>query len=234
MEDKDLKISELVPALQLDGREIIPFAKDDANGSLLVSLLKAFITEGYAKQSAVDGKQNKLTAGYGIEITPDNKIKSTLDISLFKIVDVLPTSDIENKIYLVLDDSSDSEENSYLEYLYVNEKWEMVGKYTATIDLSPYMKSADAEVLYAKKSQIPDVSGFATTSQLNLLIERIALLENIMNTATTKLNTIPAIPANDACAYAMQNGQWSEIAGADESVVTMKSDEDVVAESVNE
>lgn len=225
MEDKDLKISELIPALQLDGREIIPFAKDDANGSILVSILKAFITEGLAKQSVVDGKQNKLTAGYGIEITPDNKIKSTLDVNLFKIVDVLPTSEIENKIYLVLDDSSDSEDNIYLEYLYVNGKWEMIGKYTATIDLSPYMKSADAEQLYARKSQIPDVSSFITDTQFNLLIERVTQLESKMTTATTKLSTIPNIPANDQCAYAIQNGQWSEIAGANESVVTISNDE---------
>lgn len=48
MEDKDLKISELIPTLQLDGNEIIPFAKDNANGSFLVSLLKAFVTEDVA------------------------------------------------------------------------------------------------------------------------------------------------------------------------------------------
>ena len=224
MEDKDLKISELIPAIQLDGREIIPFAKDDANGSLLVSLLKTFIVEGLATQSALDGKQNRLTAGYGIEITPDNKIKSTLDVSLFKIVDVLPTSDIENKIYLVLDDASTSDENSYLEYLYVNGKWELVGKYTATVDLTPYMKSKDADQLYAKKSQIPDVSGFITTTQFNLLLERVAQLEKTISTANTKLATIPEIPVNDQCAYAMQNGQWSEIAGANEAVATITID----------
>lgn len=225
MEDKDLKISELIPAIQLYGDEIIPFAKDDANGSLLVSLLKAFITEGLAKQSSLEGKQNKLTAGYGIEITPDNKIKTTLDVSLFKIVDVLPTTDIENKIYLVKDDSSPSEENGYLEYLYANRKWELIGKYTAKVDLTPYMKSEEAEQLYAKKSQIPDVSGFITTSQYNLLIERISLLETKVNIATTKLATIPAIPANDQCAYAIQNGQWSEIAGVNEAVATITTDE---------
>lgn len=46
MEDRDLKISELKVATQLDGREIIPFAKDDANGSLLVSLLKPIFVMG--------------------------------------------------------------------------------------------------------------------------------------------------------------------------------------------
>lgn len=224
MEDKDLKISELIPAMQLDGREIIPFAKDDANGSLLVSLLKAYIIDGLAKQSAVDGKQNRLIAGYGIEITPENKIQSTLDVSLFKIVDVLPTADIENKIYLVLDSESKSDNNEYLEYLYVNGKWEMVGKYYAKVDLSEYMKSAEADVLYARKTQIPDVSDFITNAQLNIVLERLAQLEAKMTIATTKLATIPAIPANDQCSYAIQNGQWTEIAGADEAVVTMTTD----------
>ena len=91
MANQDLPISQLVLATALNGEELLPFAKDNANGALLVSLLKTFIRDGLATQEAVNAKQNKLTAGYGIEITADNKIKSTLDVSLFKIVDTLPT-----------------------------------------------------------------------------------------------------------------------------------------------
>lgn len=94
----------LIPALQLDGNEIIPFAKDNANGSMLVSLLKAFITDGYATTSALNGKQNKLTPGYGIEITPENEIRTKLDVSPFEVVDEPsdirhPTSRIKSIAY---------------------------------------------------------------------------------------------------------------------------------------
>ncbi|ROS85056.1 hypothetical protein EEK90_02645 [Muribaculaceae bacterium Isolate-036 (Harlan)] len=226
MEDKDLKISELIPTLQLDGNEIIPFAKDNANGSFLVSLLKAFVTEDVAPKSALNGKQNKLTPGYGIEITAENEIRTKLDVSPFEIVDELPTSDIKNKIYCVPDPDGEVGKNEYIEYLWLGDHWEIVGKFMPKVDLTPYLKAADAERIYAKISDIPDVSGFITTQTFNLLIARVAQLETKMTSVNTKLSSIPEIPANDQCAYAMQNGQWSEIAGANEAVVTMTTEED--------
>lgn len=225
--EKDLKISELIQALQLDGREILPFAKDDANGGILVSLLKAYIIDGLAKQSTVDGKQNKLTPGYGIEITAENEIRTKLDVSPFEIVDELPTSDIKNKIYCVPDPGGEVGKNEYTEYLWFGDHWEIVGKFMPKVDLTPYLKAVDADRIYAKISDIPDVSGFITTQTFNLLVARVAQLETKMTSVNTKLSTIPEIPANDQCAYAMQNGQWSEIAGANEAVVTMTNDEDI-------
>ena len=136
MANQDLPISQLVLATALNGEELLPFAKDNANGALLVSLLKTYIRDGLATQEAVNTKQNKLTAGYGIEITADNKIKSTLDVSLFKIVDTLPTENIETKIYLVADPAGKEGENEYIEYMYVNNQWEQIGKYTALLALS--------------------------------------------------------------------------------------------------
>lgn len=156
MENKDLPISQLTLATQLDGNEYVPFAKDKGNGAFLLSLLRTFIREGLATQSSVDGKQNRLKAGNGISISPDNTISSTLDVSLFRIVDALPTAEIENKIYLVKDANGKEGENEYLEYLYLNGKWELIGKYTATVDLSPYMKKTEADALYAKKTELPD------------------------------------------------------------------------------
>ncbi|TGY80862.1 hypothetical protein [Lepagella muris] len=230
MEDKDLKISELIPALQLDGNEIIPFAKDNANGSMLVSLLKAFITDGYATTSALNGKQNKLTPGYGIEITPENEIRTKLDVSPFEVVDELPTSDIKNKIYCVPDPDGEVGKNEYIEYLWLGDHWEAVGKFMPKVDLAPYLKATDAERIYAKISDIPDVSGFISIQTYNLLLARVAQLETKMTTVNTKLDSIPEIPANDQCVYAMQNGQWSEIAGSNKAVVTMTADESVSSE----
>lgn len=224
MENQDLPISQLVLATELDGREILPFAKDNGNGALLVSLLKSFIREGLATQSAVEGKQNKLTAGFGIEITPDNKIKSTLDVSPFKVVDTLPTADIENKIYLIPDPEGDPGSNEYVEYLYVGGKWEMLGKFSPSIDLTPYTKTADAEKTYAKKSEIPDTSNFVERSVVNTLAEQVAQLVTSVTSMKNKLDTIPAIPLNDGKCYALVNGAWSVIADVTESVVTMASD----------
>ncbi len=67
----------------------------------------------------------------------------TIDLSLFKVVESLPTADIDaTKIYLVKSAASKTG-NIYTEYIYVEDKWEEFGTYKATIDLTPYVKFTD-------------------------------------------------------------------------------------------
>lgn len=66
-----------------------------------------------------------------------------LDLSLYKIVDSLPTENIDtNKIYLVVD-ANDIEGNLYDEFIYANNKWEKLGSYRASIELTDYIKTSD-------------------------------------------------------------------------------------------
>ncbi|MCM1077884.1 MAG: hypothetical protein NC344_06935 [Bacteroidales bacterium] len=68
---------------------------------------------------------------------------SQIDLSLFKVVDSLPTADINpDKIYLVLS-ASKGTNNTYTEYVYVDGKWEIIGEYKAAVDLTPYVKFTD-------------------------------------------------------------------------------------------
>lgn len=77
----------------------------------------------------------KYYAGKGVEITDENIINVTLDTNIFIVVDVLPTTGIENKIYLV--PSKDAEQgNIYNEFIWKNGKWEKIGQ--DKIDLSNY------------------------------------------------------------------------------------------------
>lgn len=226
MENKDLKISQLTVAAQLDGLELIPFAKDNGNGAILLSLLRTFIRDGLATQTSVEGKQNRLKAGNGIEISADNTISSTLDVSLFKIVDVLPTADIENKIYLVKDSKGKEGENEYVEYLYANGKWEQIGKYTATVDLSSYQKKSDADATYARKDEIPDVSDFVSRSAVETMAQELAEARRNIQSMQTKLNQIPAMPLSDGKCYALQNGQWVVVADVTETLLVANDDMD--------
>lgn len=67
----------------------------------------------------------------------------TIDLSLYKVVESLPTADIDqNKIYLVLT-SAGVEKNEYSEYIYTGSKWELMGQYSASVDLTPYVKFTD-------------------------------------------------------------------------------------------
>lgn len=66
-----------------------------------------------------------------------------LDLSLYKVVESLPESDInEDKIYLVLSAESGTQ-NTYTEYIYVDSKWEKLGEYKAAVDLTNYVKFTD-------------------------------------------------------------------------------------------
>ena len=120
----------------------------------------------------IDTKQDTLNAGQGISIDQDTKtISCTLDTTIFKVVDSLPTapaSGDENKIHLVLSSSSE-EGNTYDEYIWVNNSWERIGSFRPSVDLSRYAEKsyvdsqiatettartqADSELQSAKKPQ---------------------------------------------------------------------------------
>lgn len=101
-------------------------------------------------------KQDRLYAGPGIEIN-GSTISVNLDTSLYRIVDALPENDYEfNKIYLVKTNTS-GDTNIYTEYINVNDKWETIGEYKATIDLADYLnKNTDN---YIQRAIIHNLSG---------------------------------------------------------------------------
>lgn len=93
----------------------------------------------------------------------------TLDLSLYKVVSELPTQDIQdNKIYLVPNPDSTAQKNVFDEYIYnsTDNTWELLGQYTAEIDLSAYLKTEDADKKYMKLSN--GGSTVSTSSQGSL------------------------------------------------------------------
>lgn len=96
--------------------------------------------------TALEGKQDKLTAGVGITISPDGVISTTNSIELYKIVTQLPTAskDCLNSIYLV-SATSGTAGNIFVEYICVYENiqakyiWEKIGEVQTDVDLSGYV-----------------------------------------------------------------------------------------------
>lgn len=96
--------------------------------------------------TALEKKQDKLTAGVGITITPEGVISATSNVELYKIVTSLPTAskDCFNTIYLVPNPSPVSQ-NIFSEYLCVYETtqqkyiWEKIGEIQTDVDLSGYV-----------------------------------------------------------------------------------------------
>lgn len=70
---------------------------------------------------------------------------SNISTDLFIVVSELPTEDIkEGKIYCIRDTSSTAQDNNYIEYAYINNKWEKVGEFQAKPDLSDCAKLSGA------------------------------------------------------------------------------------------
>ena len=103
-------------------------------------------------QEVINSKQETITPGTGLEMTPERVLNVTLDTTVFKVVSVLPDSPTqgdENKIHLVPAESTGAN-NAYTEYVWVNSAWEILGEYTSEVDLTPYLKTVDAESTYLK------------------------------------------------------------------------------------
>lgn len=113
--------------------------------------------------------KRKSSLGWTKVIDPNN-----IDTTLFQIVSALPTSGInKNRIYLVASANRDPNgKNIYAEYIYTGDtsatydatKWEKIGEYTPTVDLSPYMKLEQKGV--ANGVATLDANGKVTDGQL--------------------------------------------------------------------
>lgn len=89
-------------------------------------------------------KQDKLAAGTGIAIQ-GNVISCTLDPSVFVVKQSLPEqpdSGKEDKIYVIPNPEGQGD-NIYDEYAWVNGKWEKLGSFKASVDLSAYQTKQD-------------------------------------------------------------------------------------------
>lgn len=109
-------------------------------------------------EEQMPNKQETLVSGENIKtVNGENVLGSgdiRIDLSLYKVVESLPETDIDpNKIYLVIN-TSGTDSNEYTEYGYIDGKWEELGTYRATVDLTPYMKKEDADRTYATKTEL--------------------------------------------------------------------------------
>lgn len=98
---------------------------------------------------------------------------ANISTDLFIVVSELPTEDIkEGKIYCIKDTSSTAQDNGYIEYAYINNKWEKIGQFQAEPDLSGYARLNDEakfEKLYVTSGfDSLHVSGYASMDQLQV------------------------------------------------------------------
>ena len=125
--------------------------------------------------NTLQNKQDKLTAGDGITITPDGTISVTKTSTLgfqYKIVSILPSppkKDYENIIYLI-PNSNGTTGNIFTEYICINRDsvyiWEQIGSLTTDVNLDNYVTKVEFNTLKSIALTAQDVttsSGIAVT-----------------------------------------------------------------------
>lgn len=130
--------------------------------------------------STLQNKQDKLTAGDGITISPDGVISVTNTSTLgfqYKIVTVLPSpprKDYENIIYLVPNPGGING-NIFTEYICINKDstyiWEQIGSLTTDVNLDDYVTKTEFNALKSIALTAQDVttsSGVAVTVNYNI------------------------------------------------------------------
>lgn len=104
--------------------------------------------------SQLESKQDKLTAGAGINISPEGVISVTSNIGLYKVVLSLPlppSAEYENIIYLV-PNSQGQTGNAFIEYICIYEQnlkayvWEEIGKIQTEVDLTDYVTKEEFDL----------------------------------------------------------------------------------------
>ena len=96
-----------------------------------------------------------------------------LDTQIALVVDQLPTTGIKtNKIYLVRKNET-GEDNTYVEYVYINGSWEKLGEYTPSVDLSNCVKTDEdskinADVTVNGKLSVSDADIVINSGKLEL------------------------------------------------------------------
>ena len=168
------------------GDEITPILEElkekdktfENNLNSVTSDLNSFKTDSDAKfqslnlwSGAVADKLNTFGLPNGFAtldtkgFVPLNQL-GNLDMTVFTVVSVLPTSNIENKIYLLSNGTSG--DNKYEEYIYTGDrsgtydatKWEKLGSVKASVDMTNYYtkNQIDTKVTAINKNSISSLS----------------------------------------------------------------------------
>lgn len=141
-------------------------------------------------------KKGTLGTINGKSIENGNNI--TIDINLFKVVDQLPTTDIDgNKIYL-LPNPAGADNNTYIEYMYINGRWEVVGEYKAELSLDGYYTKEQTDEKFLTKAEVGNLADYVKNSELDTKVGEAGYVKTEALTTTltsyAKKTDIPSVP----------------------------------------
>ena len=141
-------------------------------------------------------KKGTLGTINGQSIENGNNI--TIDLTLFKVVDSLPVSDIDvNKIYL-LPNPAGADNNTYIEYMYINGSWEVAGEYKAELRLDDYYTKEQTDEKFLTKTEVGNLADYVKNSELDTKVSEAGYVKTDALTTTltsyAKKTDIPTVP----------------------------------------
>lgn len=158
-----------------------------------ISLETLALARKYADQVAAAGSQEALQqavekAVLESKLYTDEAIRNLTQFQV-KIVSRLPITDIDpHTIYFVPMSTSDSATDSYYEYMYIDESWELIGN--TQIDLSDYFtKEQVNKLIQDNKYVLPTAS---TTTLGGVKIDNKTILINTEGMISTNLEVTSA------------------------------------------
>ena len=141
-------------------------------------------------------KKGSLGTINGQSIENGNNI--TIDLTLFKVVDQLPVSDIDvNKIYL-LPNPAGADNNTYIEYMYINGSWEVVGEYKSEMSLDNYYTKEQTDEKFLTKVEVGNLADYVKNGELDTKVSEAGYVKTEALTTTltsyAKKTDIPSVP----------------------------------------
>ena len=108
-----------------------------------------------------------------------------------EIVDALPTEDIKSMTIYFMRNGRDNESDYYEEYMYINDKWEIIG--STFVNLAPYLLKTDFEKY---QQEIADkFAKYNTSEEISNTLSNYLLSQTFTNTlknysTTTEINKV--------------------------------------------
>ena len=141
-------------------------------------------------------KKGSLGTINGKSIENGNNV--TIDLTLFKVVDSLPVSDIDvNKIYL-LPNPAGANNNTYIEYMYINGSWEVAGEYKSEMSLDNYYTKGQSDEKFLTKAEVGNLADYVKNGELDTKVGEAGYVKTEALTTTltsyAKKTDIPSVP----------------------------------------
>lgn len=172
----------------------------------------SLVTKSIGVKKGEDVGDNRVSLGIATLDTNGNVPLSqlgNLDMTVFTVVNALPTTNIENKVYL-LRATNVGDKNNYAEYIYTGNrtaaydatKWEKLGEVAAEVNLDGYMTANDVrDAIQSTQSSIENDYNGKLDKKVNKTdaANEYATITNV-ESLTTRVNNIkqfnPTIPSN--------------------------------------